>query len=159
MLLLLLLPVAPAAAGNGDRAHPHRRGALVHVDGAFAVRVVSVDANAWRSPVLAGRGNRPPEGGRTAALVTLQATNRARSAGIPFVNGSLGAIAASGAAYSSLTASCGTVARDVASIDVVAPGATVTVRACWQVSTRDAGSLVLVYSPYDGSSKTYFALR
>jgi hypothetical protein len=156
---LALLPVATAAAKPGTRAHPYKRGALVRVDGGFAIRVLSTDTNAWRSIQLQGSGNRAPAPGRSDVLVTMRATNRSRIQGIPFVDGELGAIGRFGNTYSSLTSTCGTITRDVSAIDPAPPGKTVIVRTCWQVPTFDAKSLVMSYAPYDDSRKTYFALR
>jgi hypothetical protein len=158
VLALALLPVATAAADAGTRAHPYKRGALVRVDG-FAIRVLSIDTNAWKSIRLQGSGNRAPAPGRTDVLVTMRATNRTRLQGIPFVDGELGAMGRFGNAYSSLTGTCGTISRDVSAIDPVLPGKTVVVRTCWQVPTYDAKSLVMSYAPYDGSRKAFFALR
>jgi hypothetical protein len=157
-LVLALLAVGPAAADVGTRAHPYKRGALGSVDG-FAIRVLTIDSNAWRSPVLERARDRKPVPGRRDVLVTMRATNRAKVQGIPFVNGTLGAIEASGAAYSSLIESCGPITGNVSSIDSVPPSKTVIVHTCWQVPNRDAKSLVMYYAPYDGSHKTYFALR
>ena len=71
----------------------------------------------------------------------------------------LGAIGASGASYSSLVGSCGRIKADVSSINSLASGKSAIVHTCWQVSTRDAASLVMYYASYDGSHKTYFSLR
>lgn len=156
---LALLPVARATAKPGTRAHPFKAGTLVRVGGGFAIRVTSVDPNAWSSIRRQGSGNRAPAPGRSDVLVTMRATNRARLQGIPFVDGELGAIGRYGNTYSTLIGTCGTLARDVSTIDPVPPGKTVVVRTCWQVPTFDARSLVMSYAPYDGSRTSYLALR
>jgi len=150
------LPVAPAAVKPGTRANPYERGARVRVAG-FVIQVLSTNTNAWKS--IQGSGNRPPARGRTDVLVTMRATNRTRVPGIPFVNGELGAVGRYGTRYSSLTGTCGTIARDVTAIDPVSPGKTALVRTCWQVPIVDAKSLVMSYAPYDGARTIYFALR
>jgi hypothetical protein len=157
--VLLLLPVAPAGAAMGTREHPYKRGAVVTVDGGFAMRVLSIDSNAWTSARLKRSGGRPPLPGRSDVLVTMQATNRTRADGLPFIDGTLGAIGASGIAYSSITGSCGSIAGDVSSISPVPPGKTVLVYTCWQVSKLDVASLVMFYAPYEDPHRTYFALR
>jgi hypothetical protein len=158
-LALTLLPVASAAAKDGTRAHPYRRGAPVRVDGGFTVRVTSVDRNAWSSIRHQGSAQPAPPPGLRDVLVTMRATNHARTHGIPFLNGTLGAVARSGNTYNSLTETCGTISRDVGSSDPVPPGKTVVVHTCWQVRDFDIKSLVMTYTPYEGSRKLYFALR
>lgn len=158
-LVLALLLVTSAAADVGTRAHPYKLGALVRMDG-FAIRVLSVDTNAWRSPLRLTRSrDRAPVRGRKDVLVTMRATNRARVQGIPFVNGTLGAIGIATDTYSSLVESCGAIAGDVSTISPVPVGKTVVVHTCWQVPDFEVKSLVMYYAPYDGSRKKYFALR
>jgi len=141
---IVLVFAASAAVNVGSRAHPYKLGAVVHSDG-FAVTVVSVQHRA-----LAGRSD---------VTVTIRATNQAKFQGIPFVDGTLGAVDASGFTYSSLSRSCGTIPGDVTVLNPVRPGATVTVHTCWKVANFDLKSLVMYYAPYDGSRETYFALH
>ena len=148
---VVLVLAASTAANVGTRADPYKLGALVRADG-FAVHVVSVDRSA--TP-----GDRKPKAGRSDVLVTIQATNRSKFEGIPFVDGALGAVDTAGFTYSSLAQSCGAIAGDVTTLNPVRPGATVTVHTCWQVANFDVKSLVMYYAPYDGSRETYFALR
>jgi hypothetical protein len=148
-----------ATGSTGTRTDPFKRGAVVLVGGGFAVRVVSVDTKASRMLAAGTDGIRGAPPGQTDVLVTMRATNRAKVAGIPFVDGSLGAIGAAGAPYSSLTESCGTVPSDVSTISPIPAGKSETVRTCWQVVKLDADTLVMFYEPYSGAPRMYFALR
>jgi len=157
-LVLALFLVALAHAGDGTRTNPVKFGAVVE-EGGFATRVVAVDTNAWRSLKRTSAANRPPPLGFSDVLVAIQATNHTKSAQIPFVDGTLNAIGASGRSYSSLTLSCGAIPTDVSSISPVPARKTVVVHTCWQVADLDLKSLVMYYAPYSGGRKIYFALR
>jgi hypothetical protein len=120
---------------------------------------VSADGHAW--PVIRSQSpsNGPPRAGDTYVLVTIRATNLGKRPGIPFVDGVLEGVGRSTAPYSPFGQGCGVIPSDVSSIDVILPGKTATVHACWEVATSDARSLVMACAPYGGSGKTYFRLR
>jgi len=157
-LPLSLASVALASAGLGTRTNPVKFGASVE-EGGLATRVVAVDTDAWPSLKRTSPANRRPPAGASDVLVTIQATNHTKTAQIPFVNGTLNAIGASGRTYSSLTLSCGAIPTDVSSISPVPAEKTVAVHTCWQVANLDLKSLVMYYAPYSQGRKVYFALR
>jgi hypothetical protein len=147
------------AARPGSRNNPYAFGAAGVMPDRFAIRIVSVNRQAWPVLEAANASNRPPGPGRTYVLVTMRATNRGKRANIPFDDGITAAVSRSGASYNTLANRCGRVPTDVANIDVVPPQHTVTARTCWAVPTAEAASLVMFYKTYDGAPGPYFALR
>jgi hypothetical protein len=159
VLLMLFVVVSRANAVPGTRTSPYRRGVEGTVD-EFAVRVVSLNTDAWPAIEHQSSSNRPPRSGTTYVMVTMRATNLGTTGGIPFVNGVLEGVGRSNARFSPFAEGCGVIPSDVSTMSPVAPHTTATVSECWDMDKPDAASLTLmIYAPYVGPDDVYFALR
>ena len=159
VIVLLMLMAAPALANSGTHADPYARGTLANSIDGFAIRVLAVNTDAWPVIRSAGASNRRPFLGSTDVLVRIEAINRGRDAGIPFVSGTLNAVGRAGTPYTPFARGCGVIPRDVSTISPISPGKSAVVNVCWQVDDSDVDSLLMVYEPYQGARNVYFALH
>jgi hypothetical protein len=145
------------SAARGTRANPYPKGEAAKIDG-FTIRVARVNTNAAARLQRASRRNHPPPPGVSFVLVTINATNRGKTASIPLVNGVPEAIGRTNRVYNPF-GSCGTVPNDIANLEAVGPGKAVTANTCWAVPTSEVASLQMFYAPYGDGRRVFFALR
>lgn len=157
-------PTATAPPARGSRGNPYPLGAPAPVaSGRWTVRIDSAQPDATQAILDAEPLDDPPAAGRQFFLVHVTAVFNGPGIAVAWEDllGGLIAVGSSQIAYTQTDlGNCGTVPDDLADVEQVFPGATVTGNVCWSVSGTDAQGLLVYW--LDGATQqpaAWFALR
>jgi hypothetical protein len=157
-------PAAPAPLAPGSRGNPYPLGASASVAGGrWTLRIDSVKPDATQEILDANPLGDPPAAGRQFFMVHVTAVFNGPGTTVAWQDllSALDAVGGSQLAYTQTsTGNCGALPSDIADVEDVFPGATVTGNVCWSVTAPDASTLLVYW--LDGATQqpsVWFATR
>lgn len=151
----------PAGGEVGSRGNPIELGSTGRV-GDWMLRVVGMTPNANEAVAEENQFNDPPGEGHQFFIVELEATYVGASSGHVSRNIRSRVLGELNVARDTFDAYCGVFPDPISDAGEAFPDGTVTGNECWSVATTEVDSLMLMVedsSIFDGSSRTFFALR
>ena len=118
-------------------------GAVVQVGG-WRLRVSGVTPDGTDQVMEENQFNDPPPEGNQFFIATLEATYTGDESSTFWLDMLLKAVGESNVAYEAFEASCGVIPDDIDDSGETFPGGTITGNVCWNISSADTASLVMI---------------
>jgi len=152
-------PVTTEGGDPGTRGNPFPIGETARV-GNWDLTVVSAAPDAGEAVLAENPFNDPPADGYRFFIAEIAATYQGAEAESLFLGLTFEAVGNGGVAYD-FSAYCGVIPDPIDDFFDIPTGGTVTGNICWQVTTDDADSLVLMAYPgfSFGDDRAFFSLR
>ena len=143
---------------GSSRETPYPFGATVSLSDSWSLKILSITPDATQAVLDENMFNDPPATGKQFFIARVQATYN--GSGSKRFDGDyrLRAVGQSAVTYTTFNNSCGVIPDDLPD-PLTFTGGSIVGNLCWEITSSDAGSLIVYDSPFLGKTGNFMALR